>query len=273
MFLRKFKLKFFILSALLLTLSSGLLFYRQLFIADTKSAFSTKSDLEELRYLDMQINLAMNELRVNLNSKPEELILLKTRINELMLMISDIKKDNVEFKNSYMVIKSYFKAKEIKIDQFIQDYKNLQSSLLTLKSSYNELYKNNIKFNLDGKDFYQECINDTLLYLLIPNKDSEWRYNEDVKIITQIQGMSKSPSPLVDSFYKKLENIRKVSKEMEDIIKSNKDKAIDTQITIVLRYDKEYKEYGQSKGETFLILIFLAIAIYVFSLVYVFRKL
>lgn len=273
MIFKKFKLKFFILSAVLLTISSGLLFYRQLFIDEIKNEMGSKADLEELRSLDQQINSSMLSMRLNLNEGSDEILQTKNRINDLLNIILDIRKRNSELKTSLNEMKNYIADKNKNIDKFLMDVRELQVSLKSLNPTYNELQKSNIKFTLDGKDFYRECISDSLMYLITPSKDVEWKFNEDIKILGQILSYTKTPNGLIEKYYNAMGNIREKSKDIDSLLQQNKEKNISPQMTIVMKYDTDNKELGHSRGQTFLFLIFGSIVLYIVSIIFVVRNL
>lgn len=269
----KFRLKILILSAILITVCSGILFYRQIFMDEIRLEFGSKADLEELRFEDQQINSAMLYMRINLSEGSDEILQHKNRINDLLNIILDIRKNNNELKKSLGEIKEYFAEKNKNIDKFLLAVRELQSSLKSLNPTYLELQKNNIKFMLDGKDFYRECITDSLMYLISPTKDVEWKFNEDIKILTQIMGFSKSPNSIIEKYYKSMESIRKKSKEIDSIITENKEKSISAQISSVMKLDGDYRENGNSRGQTLLYLIIVSIFIYIGSIIFVMRNL
>ena len=273
MIFHKFRFKFIILSVILLTISSGLLFYRQLFLDEIKSESVSKTDLEELRYLDQQINISMYEMRMNLNISSDEILKTKNRITDLLNIILDIRKNNNELRKSLSEVKGYFEEKDKSIDNFLIAIREIQANLKSLNPTYIELQKANIKFTLDGKDFYRECISDTLLYLVNPAKEVEWKFNEDIKILTQILGFSKVPNPIVDKYYKTMENVRKKSREIESILLQAKEKNISSQMTVVMRFDNDVKDTGHSRGQTFLYLVFSSIVLYVGIIIFVLFKL
>jgi chromosome segregation ATPase len=273
MLIKKFKFKFLILSAFMLTLCSGLLFFRQLFLYELDSKTPSQSSIEDLRYIDAQLNQNMFELRSNLSLSTDELIQNQNRVKELLNVIIEIRKENTDLKDSFVKIKDHFEQKQTDIEKFLKNISKLQKEIKELNPLYNELQKNNIKFNLDGKDFYRECISDSLMYILNPSKDIEWKINEDSKILTQIIGFSKGPNPPVENYYAKVESIRKSVSEIDKILKRSKDKSIIDQMNIVAKFDIEQKVANQDKGQIFLFLVYASIFFYILGLFYVFRKL
>ena len=84
-----------ILSILLLTISSGLLFYKNLFLLESVSS-GGKVDFEELRYTDLQINATAAMLRLNLNADSTPLEAEVVRLKELMNIVTDVNKSTPE---------------------------------------------------------------------------------------------------------------------------------------------------------------------------------
>lgn len=275
MFLRKFKFRLIILTAFLLTFSSGLLFYQKLFINELKTTESSKSDIDELRFLDISMNLALMELKNNFQSNADELHSLQNRSRELIDLIFELRKEKEsdELKTSQNNIKNYFETKFKNISSFETVSYSLKKNILDLNSSYLEIQRAKLKYTLDGKDFYRECLGDTLLYLLAPTKDVVWKFNEDIKILAQLSSYTKTPLPAVDNYLKKIESIRKDALEIDSILKNIKNKSIGADLSIVLRYDNEIKERKDSRGQSFLYLVFISIALYALVVIFVFRKL
>ncbi len=269
---QKLKLKFFILSALLISICSGLVFYRQLFLEEIKLGTTSKFEIEELKFTDLKINAALYEMRSNLNISSDELLLLKNKSTDLINILIDSKQSNKELQSALNEIKTYFGDKNKNIETFLLNAREVQADLKSLYPLYNEMAKNNIKFTLEGKDFYRECISDALMYLVLPSKDSDWKFNENIKILSQIMAYSKSPVPVIEKYSKAMESIKKRSSEMTAILTLTKEKNVNDQIDILLSYESGKKVLSESRGEKFLILIFIAVITYVLSTIYVLKK-
>jgi hypothetical protein len=269
----KFKFRIFALTAILLVVSSGLLFYQKLFIKELAPKISSSNfDIEELHYLDLEINNEMLLMRNNLNTSSDELLKKKNRIKELLNVILDIHQDNEDLKSAYRLINIHFENKVDDIDTYIKIVSDLSNEIKTLNKNYLDIQKANIKFSLDGKDFYRECIQDTLTYLIMPSKDVDWRLNEDIKILSQILGFSKGPNPIVEKYYHQLINIKKYDNEIDTIFSKNKEKKITPQINVILKYNSEEKMTTEGKGQKFLISIFVLIVIYVGALIFTLKN-
>jgi hypothetical protein len=158
-----------ILSILLLTISSGLLFYKNLFLLESPIS-GGKVDFEELRYTDLQINATAAMLRKNLSADSTLLESEITRIKELMNIVTDVNKSTPELSNSITKIRLYFDKKVLDLDNFQTGLIELKKAVDSLNPAYNELSRNKIKFSVDNKDFYRECVVDALFYVSLSNK-------------------------------------------------------------------------------------------------------
>lgn len=272
----KFRLKLFILTALLLTLSSGLLFYKSLFLSEGNNS-KGRNNFEELRYLDLKINEQMaterRHLETNSDETTQDLALAKNKIHDLIFIIMDLHQKDTEIKNSIRKIETYFKEKSNTITRFQDTMKELRAVTNSLNPLFREIQKKNIKFTLDNRDFYRECITDAFFYLTAPSKVNEDRLQEDRKILTQIIGISKTPEPVIQEYYLTIEKIISLNHEIEDMLAKGKQKSIDEDMAYIGNYFKESSKSQSEQGQSFLVLVFVSIIFYIISLVIILRKL
>lgn len=262
-----------ILSILLLTISSGLLFYKNLFLLESPG-FGGKIDFEELRYTDLQINATTAQLRKNLSADSGELELEIIRIKELMNIVTDVNKSTVELNDSILKIQAYFDAKLKDLNTFQLALADLKNSVNSINAAYNDLNKNNIKFTVDKRDFYRECVVNALFFVSLSNKDTEARVIEDQKILAQILSFATSPNPLVQKFSNHIDVIHQRTKELEKLSESFvNDSSINKEMSIVSKYYKEAQLSKTRDGEVFLTMVFGAIVLYLIALVVILRKL
>lgn len=260
-------------SILLLTISSGLLFYKNLFLLESPSA-GGKVDFEELRYTDLQINSTVLMMRKNLSTDQSVLEAEITRIKELLNIVTDVNKSTTELSTSLNKLQSYFDKKMSDIALFQKAIKELKTAVDSLNPGYNELNKNNLKFTVDKKDFYRECVLDALFYVATSSKENEARLQEDKKILGQILGFANAPNPLIQKFSTNIDTILKRSKDIDRIIEGIKsDSSISNEMQIVGKYYKESQDSKAHDGEIFLTMVFGAIVLYLICLVFILRKL
>mgnify|MGYP006967593661 CR=1 FL=1 len=98
---------------------SGLLFYRELFLEEIKVEQTSKNSLEEIRILDREINMALFETRSNFNLDSEEILANKNKVNDLLNIIFEGRKDSQAISQSLLTIKKYFEDKNKTIDNYI----------------------------------------------------------------------------------------------------------------------------------------------------------
>ena len=262
-----------ILSILLLTISSGLLFYKNLFLLDSPFP-GGKVDFEELRYTDLQINSAVALARLNLNADSTQLEIEVTRLKELLNIVTDVNKSTPDLRGSIKRIKTFFDLKILDLNKFQTGIKELKLAVDNLNPTYNELVTNKIKFSLDNKDFFREAFIDALSYVLFTNKDKEVRLSDDKKILSQILNYAKSPNPSVQKFSTYIDIILKRSKEIESLTGSfYKDNSINNDLTIVGKYYRESENSKTQDGEIFLTMVFGAIVLYLIAVVLIIKKL
>lgn len=266
------RLIIFVSSILLLTISSGLLFYKNLFLMDGP-ALSGKVDFEELRLTDLQINATAASMRRNLSNDPQTLKAEVERVRELLNIVTDVNKSSAELATSIKKIETYFNHKLADTEKFQTALKDLKGAVDGLNPAYNELVKNKISFVVDKRDFYRECVVDALFYLSAPHRDNELRLTEDRKILSQILSFAKEPNPLVQKYTNNVETIAKRTKEIEKILDGfGRDSSISNEMSIVGKYFKESQETRSKDGEIFLSMVFGAIVLYLICIVVVMRK-
>jgi chromosome segregation ATPase len=262
-----------VLSILLLTISSGLLFYKNLFQVGSLG-HSGKVNFEELRYTEMQINATAAMLRFNLSADSAQLESEVTRIRELINIVTDVNNSTSELSQSVTKIRAYFDHKIADLNNFQTALKELKTALNSLNPAYNELNKNKIKFTVDNRDFYRECVIDALLYVTYSDKDHESRLSEDKKILSQIISFASAPNPTIQKFSAYIDIILKRTREIDRLTESfNTVSSINNELSIVGKYYKEAEEARTHDGEIFLSMVFGAILLYLISVVVIFRKL
>lgn len=267
------KLILLVSSILLLTISSGLLFYKNLFLLEGPG-LTEKIDFEELRLTDLQINATAAMMRRNLINDPQTLEAEIDRVKELLNIITDVNRTTEELTNSVKKIQAYFNHKISETEKFQVALKDLKSAVEALNPNYNELVRNKISFTVDKRDFYRECVVDALFYISAPHKDNELRLNEDRKILQQILSFAKSPNPLVQKYAANIETIAKRTKELEKILDGfNRDNSVSNEMVIVGKYFRETQDARARDGQIFLTMVFGAIVLYLLCIIFVMKRL
>ncbi len=260
-------------SVLLLTFSSGLLFYKNLFSFESPKV-SSDIDFEDIRFIDLQVNATSVYLRNNLSNNPLQINAEINRIRELQNIASDINKESSELSQSFKRINNYFNLKIKNLEAFQASLKLLKDSLDKLIPSYNELSKNNIKFSVDKKDFYQETLIHTLFYSTNPSKENEERVQEDKKILSQIINFSSKPNPLIINFSRNIETIHIKTKNINLLIENfNNDNSIKNDLSIIGKYYRNQKDARAHDGEIFLTIVFCSLVFYLMCVVMIIRRL
>lgn len=268
------RLKILLLTALMLTICCGLMFYRSLFSLDIHKSVQ-KLDFEELRSLDLQINSSVYYLRKNINSDTSELEGEILRINELMAIINDMNITSIEMSTSVDRIKTYFADKQQKLVRFQKALKELRTNVNQLVPHYNELSKNNIKFSPDKndkRDFYRECLLDVYMFISFSHKENETRVVEDLKIMGQIINFAEVPNPLIVKYSQTIEGIHRSVREIDKLVTGLREFGINKEINIIARSYQENSFTRERDNENFLRLLFAAFFFYLIAMIIIIRK-
>ena len=265
------RFKIFILSSMLLTFVSGVLFYKNLTqFSPEKNVL--KLDIDELRVIDLQVTNTTLSLRKNLNSDLSELHEENTRINELLNLVNDINKNTPELKTSIHKIRLHFQEKQKTLSNFEIAIRDLRSSVNSLIPTYNEMEKKNIKFVLDKRDFYRECLLDSYMFLSFSHKENEMRLVEDQKILSQILNFAKAPNPELQKFAGLLETIHKRVKQLDSYLVDLADDSVAAELKIISKYYYDSIQDKNEKTENLLTFTFMAIAVYLLFMVIILRR-
>lgn len=268
------RLKILILTALMLTISSGLMFYRSLFSLDVPKTVQ-KLDFEELRSLDLQINNSVFFLRKYIYTDSSELDAEIVRIKELMAIINEMKLTSPEMVTSVKKIREHFEDKQKKLSRFHAALKELKGHVNALVPSYNDLAKNNIRFTLDKndkRDFYRECLLDVYMFLSFSHKENETRVLEDQKILGQVINFAETPNPLVLRYSDTIEGVYKNVKATDKLISEFREKSIQAEMNIIAKSYQEDSLTREKENETFLKLIFGAFFFYLIAMFIILKK-
>lgn len=257
---------------MLITLISGVLLYKNLTQIKGPSNSVLKVDFEELRTIDLQVYNTSLLLRQNLGADISELSDENARIKELLDILNDINKNTPELKSSIDKIRSHFIEKQKNISAFQVAVKELRQHVNQLIPAYNELEKKNIKFVLDKRDFYRECILDSYMFISFSHKDNEQRLSDDQKVLSQIISYAATPNPDLLVFSNHLDGVHKRVKELDLYLKSFKEISIDPEMKIIAKYYQESLQAQSEQNENLLTFMFAAIGIYLLFMIFILRK-
>lgn len=265
------RIKIFILSTLLITLISGVLFYKNLTqISVGKNLL--KLDIDELRSINLQINNTAYYLRKNMNADLSEMKDQSIRLKELLDLVNDINKGAPELKVSVGKIRTHFQKKRELMEKFEVAIKDLRSSVNSLLPTYNEMEKLNIKFVLDKRDFYRECLLDAYMFISFSHKDNEGRLVEDQKVLSQIITYAQSPNPELQKFAGQLETIHKRVKEVDLYLNDFREDAISSEVKVIAKFYQDSIIEQNEQNENLLTFMFVAIGVYLIFMVFILRK-
>lgn len=268
------RLKILLLTALMLTICCGLMFYRSLFSLDLPKTVQ-KLDFEELRSLDLRINTSLFYLRKNINADTGELESETLRIKELLAIINDMNITSPEMSESVKKIKIYFENKQQKVFQFQKALKELRPAVNQLVPSYNDLAKNNIKFSPDKndkRDFYRECLLDVYMFISFSHKENQTRVEEDLKILSQIINFAEAPNPIIVKYSANIEAIHRNILYIDKLMVDFKEHNINQEMNIIAKSYQEDSITREKDNENFLRLLFASFFFYLIAMIIIIRK-
>jgi DNA repair ATPase RecN len=265
------RLKIFILSTLLITLISGVLFYKNLNqISVGKNLL--RLDIDELRSINLQINNTAYYLRQNLNTDMTEFENQMVRVGELVALVNDINKSSPELKSSVEKIRTHFQKKIEVMKKYETAVKELRASANSLMPTYNEMEKLNIKFVLDKRDFYRECVLDAFMFISFSHKDNESRITEDQKILGQIISYAQSPNPVLQKFASQMDVIHHRILEIDAYLLGMREDTISPEVKIIAKYYQDSMIEQNEQNENLLTFMFVSMGFYLVFMIYILRK-
>lgn len=265
------KIKILVLSTLLITLVSGVLYYRSLTqISLGKS--SSKLDIDELRTIDLQIAATAFYLRQNSNVDMSELEAQKVRVKELHELVTDINRGNPELKTSVDKIRAHFQKKLKTLTEFQASLIIVRRDINLMMPTYNSMEKKNIKFVLDKKDFYRECVLDAYMYLASSHKENRNRISEDLKVLDQIINFSTTPVVEVQTMAKLMDNIDKNVLYVDNILLGLKEDSIQNEVKVIATYYQDSMAEQSKQSENLLTFMAIAIGVYILFMIFFLRK-
>ncbi len=256
---------------MLITLISGVLFYKNLTqIEPGKNVL--RFDFDELRSIDSQVANTAFYLRKNLTADSSELSDEITRINELLGLINDINRSTPELTDSVKKIRAHFEVRLKQLKSFEKARADLSVNASALLPAYNELEKKNVKYTLDKRDFYRECILDAYMFIASSHKENEMRMLEDQKILGQIISFANTTNEDLVKFQKHLDTIHNRVKEIDVILKGLKEVTISPEMKIIAKYYQESVQAQNEQTENILKFTIAAIGIYLLFMIFILRK-
>lgn len=265
------KIKILVLSTLLITLVSGVLYYRSLTqISLGKS--SSRLDIDELRTIDLQIATTAFFLRQNSNADMSELQAHKVRVKELQELVTDINKGNPELKTSVDKIRAHYQSKLKSLSEFEEALTAVRTNVNAMIPTYNAMEKKNIKFVLDKKDFYRECVLDVYMYLASSHKENQSRISEDLKVLDQIINFSTTPLVEVQNMAKQMDIINIKLKQVDYILLDLKEVSIQNEVKVIAKYYQDSMQEQSRQNENLLTFMAIAIGVYILFMIFFLRK-
>ena len=256
---------------MLITLISGVLFYKSLTQINPNSNV-LKVDFDELRSVDQDILNAALLLRLSFQNRQIELNDELNRTKEFMALVESINRASPELKDSVFKILNHFKERIERMYELTSAITDLKSNLQYLHPLSNEIEKKKIKYQLNKRDFYRECLIDAYMYVAHPHEDYENRLEEDVKILSQIVAFSSTPLNEVKNYLIKLEGVLQSTKKIELILNKLSDQSIETEMKVVAKHYAETLEIQNEQNENLLTFMFFAIGVYILFMIFILKK-
>ena len=265
------KIKIFILSTILITLISGVLYYKnltQISVGENRIRF----DIDELRTIDLKIANEAFYLRQNLNADISDLQSEKMKITELQKLISSINKTSPELKVSVTKIRAHFEMKLKVLNDFESYLVELRENVNDLLPTFTEMEKKDIKFVLEKRDFYRECLLNIYMFISFPHKENEMRVMEDQKILSQIINFATSPSPEIEKFSNHIQTIQTRIKNINSSLIILKEDSIQSEVKIIAKYYQDSIADQNKQNENLLTFMMVAVGVYLIFMILLLRK-
>ena len=132
--------------------------------------------------------------------------------------------------------------------------------------------KKNIKFVLEKRDFYRDCLLDAYMYISFPHKDNEMRIAEDQKILGQIINFATTPSPEIQKFAEHMEIILKRVKDINSYLVGLKEDSVQNEVKIIGKYYQDSIQEQAQQTENLLTFMVVAIGVYLIFMILLLRK-
>jgi len=250
---KPYKLITFFGISIIMILAGALLFFNKMMVKEFSSTSSTlQINIEEIYTTDLMINADLFELKSNYTTNTTELKKRRERLNEIVSLLKGIENTDDEITNAVSFLKRYVEEKMTNIDIFLNLHHRNKSIFNELQLAQQNLNKNNIKYSLDGRDFYRESLFNIHMYLHYPTKDNEWRVNEDLKILHQIYTYSKTPINHIEVFMNLYEELRDNNIKMNKILSKNKDEKVSTYISLIQKLTRDHSDEKNRLARYFL---------------------
>lgn len=233
---------------------------------------SIKLDIDELRTIDLQISNTTFFLRQNLNADLSELQAQKVRIKELQELVTDINKGTPELKTSVDKIRAHFQKTQQSLSSFEEALIEVRTNVNLMIPTYSEMEKKDIKFVLDKRDFYRECLLDTYMFIAFSHKENQNRVSEDIKVLSQIVNFATAPNLEVQKFAKQMEIISIKVKQLDYILLDLKEGTIQNEVKIIAKYYQDSMQEQSKQSENLLTFVIVAVGIYLVFMIFLLRK-
>lgn len=192
--LNPMKQRILIPSLIFLFITSGLSLYHLYYL----NGFNTDKhnlDLSEFKSMDLELNEEIFRFRTSMGANNEEIERAFERFkNQKNIVIDFLKEINSDL-SLQIKFDEYFNKKQKLKSEIEEAVVDLKKNLDEINPTINSFPKLNIKFVVDGKDFYKELVINTHRFVLSPDKESTERFLEDRKILQQIKTYSKIENP------------------------------------------------------------------------------
>ncbi len=254
-----------------MTLICGVFYYKnlsQISVVNNKASLA----IDELRIINQQVASTAFYLRQNFNSDLTDWNSKKVKIAELQKLMTTISKTSPGLNVPVTKIRSHFEVKLKIINDFELSLIELRESVNDLLPTYTELDKKNIKFILEKRDFYRECLLDVYMYISFPHKDNELRILEDQKVLGQILNFATTPSAEIQKLSNHIQVILKRSKDINSYLTIFKEDSIQNEIKAIDRYYQNTIEEKVQQNENLLTFMMAALGVYLIFMILLLLK-
>ena len=261
------KSRILIPSLLFLFITTGLSLYH-LFYLNGFGNEKYNLDLSEFKSIDRELNEEIFRYRVTLGSSNEELERAFESFKNQKDIILSVLNDSKVDPSLKIKFEEYFnKKRNIKFD-IQKSVINLKNNIDLLNPKVSEFGKLNIKFQIEGKDFYKELVINTHRFVLSSDEESTNKFLEDKKILQQINAYSKTENPNLSELQDVHNRIYELNNIINDQFKNMRASSMEKEINEISQFIYQGIDENRRMKKNFLIMTIVVSLMYTLAILF-----
>lgn len=260
------KRKVLIPSLLFLFITTGLSLYH-LFYLNGFNQDRYNLDLSEFKSIDRELNEEIFRFRATMGSNKEELDnVFEIFKNQKDIVLSFLKESKADH-NLQKKFEDYFVKKQNHKEEIQKAIIELKTDLDQINPFINDFPKLNIKFVIDGKDFYKELVINAHRFVLSPDAESTERFLEDRKILQQIKTYSKIENPDITHLKELHDSVFEKISLLNEQFKSIRSANLEKEINAISKTLHQGIDDNREMKKNFLVMTVIATVLYTLAIV------